>query len=415
MLYSRMLISTTKEKPANTLVPSHALSIASGMIYSVGAGLYAYSPLGKKVLDKTIEAIKRGMGATNASEVSLPILQPYALHDQSGRAKVHSKEMFKVVGEDGQRFFLAPSNEEVAITLIKRHLKTHKQLPITIYQVGRFFRDERASYGTLSSKEFWIYDGYSFCRDGGQVEEVYARTQKAFIDTFSEMGIEFTVTSFGNTNGSSNSVVFMVLLPFGRNKVLNCTNCETSFNVGQLEKGESTCPKCNGALEQLAGFRIGDITKLGTDYSSSLGLTFIDSDNSSKPVEVVGYGVSVSRLLAIIIEQNHDEKGIIWPLSVAPFHVAIIPINYSNAAVKYASDTIYQTLNSQGMEVILDDRGTSPGVAFRDADLIGFPYKLIVSQKTLKNGSVEIEPRKDGSTVTVDIDSAGAYLKRILR
>ena len=425
-----MLISTSKEKPAGTEAQSHSLSIMAGLIYPGTSGFYTFSPLGQKVLNKINRVIRKGMDETGALEISLPILEPATLWEQSGRTGTYGKEMFQLTDREGRVFFLAPTQEEMVVAFVKDHLQSYRQLPVTVYQISEKFRDEkRPRHGLLRTKEFGMKDAYSFDRDVEGLNQSYQTMRGAYVKILNTFGLKYAAISAASGEmGGRSSEEFMAFSKHGEDFILTCNNCGNVDRAAgsELDKGnidrtveserdKAACEKCGHKMELGGAMEVGHIFKLGTRYSLPLKLTYINEHGEVNPVEMGCYGIGTTRMISAIIEQHHDQKGIIWPLSVAPFEVAIVPVDYFDEKVRRISDKLHDSITASGVEVILDDRELSAGRKFKDADLIGIPIKVIVSQRNIANNSVEIESRSNGSKTMVNVEVLADSLRQMVR
>ncbi len=411
-----MLITTRRERPADTEAPSHYLSLMASLLSPVAAGLYTFSPLGQKILNKIEGIVHKHMRESGALEISMPILQPSSLWKKSGRWEIYGEEMLKVTNRDGQQFCLAPTQEEVIVSFVKEHLQSYKQLPITLYQIGKKFRDEkRPRHGVLRTREFTMKDAYSFDLDEQGVENSYTSMRNAYIKIFQEMGLRFIpVPASTDEMGGEGSEEFLAFSEYGEDRFLSCDNCGYSVKSDDFKSEDNKCVQCNHEMSQNTGIEIGHIFKLGRRYTEPLNLTYLDRDGNNKYVEMGCYGIGISRALAPIIEQNHDDRGIIWPVSVSPFEFVIIPVNYLDTSQKEVANNIYQYLKLDSRDVILDDRELSAGIKFRDADLLGFPYKLVIGPRSLQESKVELESRRTKSKVLTSLEGLAQNLDRAL-
>jgi prolyl-tRNA synthetase len=389
MRCSQYLLGTQKSAGEGFESISHELCIRAGLIHQVAAGLYDFLPLGQRVINKIESVVRKEMDKAGALEISMPIAQPAELWKESGRWEVYGDEMLRLKNREGREFCLSPTHEEVVTQLVRASTKSYRDFPLTLYQIGRKFRDElRARHGLLRAREFLMKDAYSFDTGAEGLDESYAKMRDAYIRIFRRLGVSAipTQASTGEMGGKS-SEEFLAEAASGEDK----------FVID--EDGISRKLDCLASLPDEAavrkGIEIGHIFKLGTRYSDVLGLKYMDKDGASKPVVMGCYGIGISRMVSVIIEQNHDDRGILWPREAAPFEVVVIPIRYEDPEVRDVSETVYSRLKGAGIDVLLDDRVLSPGERFRESDLVGFPYKLVVSPKTVQAGNVELERRSD--------------------
>jgi prolyl-tRNA synthetase len=418
MLYSKMLSSTSKEKPAGTEAVSHSLSIMAGLVSPVASGFYTFSPMGQRVINKIESLVRKAMDDSGALEIAMPTMQPAALWKQSGRFETYGKEMMQLNDREGRTFFLAPTQEEAAVSFVKDRLNSYKQLPVTVYQIGKKFRDEkRPRNGIIRAKEFLMKDAYSFDKDLDGLDKSYTVMRGVYTGLFNTFSLKYaTVSAETGEMGGRFSEEFMAFSPTGEDTIARCVKCNMAEKPQELQREELVCKQCNGKLEICNAIEIGHIFKLGTRYSVPFDLTYQSEEGQKKQVEMGCYGIGITRMMAAIIEQNNDAKGIIWPVSVAPFQFAVIPISLDNAAIRAASEWVERTLRASGYDVILDDRDLSGGKKFKDADLLGFPYKIIIGERGLRDGKVEIEIRRDDTKTMVPIGTdsrSGQFLEAI--
>ena len=559
MKFSEYFIPTLKEDPAEAEIISHKLMIRAGMIRKVAAGVYNYLPLGLKMIQKIENIVREEMNRAGAIEILMPAVVPAELWMESGRWDVYGKELLRFQDRHGRDFCIGPTHEEVVTDLVKKEIKSYKQLPINLYQIQTKFRDEiRPRFGLMRGREFIMKDAYSFDVDNESAEKSYKKMYEAYTKIFERCGLEFRVVEADSgAIGGNFSHEFMVLAKNGEDAIVSCDKCNYSANVEKApvvqreyninsadEKNKSMekvhtpnvktiddvaqflktdknkivktliltngddvvaalvrgdfeiniikvknildwetvyfatenvvkevtgadvgfagpvglkcekiadfsvknlknfvvganekdfhfknvnfenidkeikfydirnavsgdkCPKCSeGNLETYRGIEVGHIFKLGTKYSEAMEAYFIDRDGKQKPCIMGCYGIGIGRTAAAAIEQNFDEHGMILPEPISPFEVYLLPIDYmKNEEVSKVTDEIYEKLSAKGYDVLLDDRDERPGIKFKDADLVGFPYRITIGKKTLKEGKVELKYRKTGETVLLSID-----------
>jgi prolyl-tRNA synthetase len=555
MRWSQTLIPTLKEDPADAEVVSHKLLVRAGMIRQVSRGIYDYLPLALRVIRK-IEAIVRAeMNRAGAQELLLPIASPAELWQESGRWDVYGRELIRFKDRHERDFCLGPTHEEVITDLVRRVVRSYRELPFNIYQIQTKFRDEvRPRFGLMRGREFIMKDAYSFHADIEDCRREYDNMFQTYKRIFGRCGLQYRpVEADTGAIGGSRSHEFQVLAESGEDAIVSCNSCDYAANVQKaeirhrpsardltkeappLEKvstpGKKTvaevaaflrlpperfiktlvykcdqkelvaalvrggyeinelklqavlgcrdltlaspedvsaalgvatgflgpiglklraiadlavqgiqaavtganeadahyihvdqerdftptafadireatsgdpCPRCeNGLLELHRGIEVGQIFYLGKKYSEALGATYLDAEGRERAIEMGCYGIGISRLVAAAIEQNHDANGIIWPFSIAPFHVLLLPINYKDEAIRRACDQLYGELRERAMEVLMDDRDERPGVKFKDADLIGIPLRVTIGAKGLEKGCVELRRRRDGRSEDV--------------
>ena len=550
MLFSRALIPTTKEAPADATNASHVLLSRAGFIRRVGAGIYDFLPLGYRVLRKIQAVVREEMDRAGALEVLMPALLPAEYFKETGRWDLYGDVLLRLRDRKGGDYHLGPTHEEIVTDIARREIKSWRDLPKTLYQVQVKFRDEpRPRGGLLRGREFVMKDAYSFDADEKGAAESYERMRQAYVRIFDRLGLTYRmVQADSGAIGGSTSAEFQVLVGSGEDAIVACDRCDYAANVeaaepavaeppvtqpaGQPERvatptqrtidevaaflaidkaatlkallyvakdgpraeqvvmavvrgdhalnefalaralktsevflatddqveratkakpgfagpvgfdaarlfvdrdaaavaggvaganetgfhlkgvwfardyrGEvlslrqvapgDRCPRCGGALEFYKGIEAGHIFILGTKYSEPMGATFIDEKQQTRTLVMGCYGIGVSRLVATTIEQHHDDNGMRWPMSVAPYHVHLVTLGKDDALVA-AARSLYDGLEAAGVEVLWDDRDERPGVKFKDADLIGIPLRVTLGAKGLAAGQIELKARTEG-------------------
>ncbi|WP_163328226.1 proline--tRNA ligase [Desulfurobacterium thermolithotrophum] len=566
MRFSRAFIPTMKESPADAEIPSHKLLIRAGFIRKKASGLYDILPLGVKVLLKIEKVIREEMNKAGAQEVILPIMHPAELWIESGRWDVYGKEMIKFKDRHDRDYALGPTAEEMITDLVRKEVKSYKDLPLNLYQIGRKFRDEiRPRFGLMRAREFIMKDAYSFHASNEDAEREYWNMYETYSRIFRKMGLVFkAVEADTGEIGGKFSHEFMVIADTGEGKLVYCEKCgyaastekaeqkepkvpesrkenfksvekvhtpdvkrieevsgflgispdnilkllvyivdekpiaiairgdkevnelkvknffkgsklrlatdeeiekftgqpkgflspvglkipvyadysvvsmvnfvagagekdyhlknvnwERDFEVTEFVdfaevKGEDPCPKCAAPLIEKRGIEVGHIFKLGTKYSEAMNATFVDEDGKEKPMVMGCYGIGVTRVMAAAVEQNYDENGIIWPVEIAPFEVIVIPVNVKKEEIIETAENIYDELQKNGFDVAIDDRNARLGFKFKDADLIGIPYQVIVGKKA-GEGVVEIKVRKTGERFEIAVDKVVEKIGELIR
>ena len=546
MYYSKLLIPTLKESPADAEVISHKLMVRAGMIRQLAAGIYSILPLGLRVFKKVEAIIREEMNQIGGQEVFLPSIQPAELWQESKRWDFYGKELLRIKDRHDREFCYGPTHEEVITDIVRKEIKSYRQLPTILYQIQTKFRDEvRPRFGIMRGREFIMKDAYSFHADEADTQKTYAKMAKAYTNIFRRCGLEFKqVQADSGTIGGSFSHEFAVLADSGEDEIGFCEACGYASNIELAEAQQATtaipiknlealkeihtpgkktveevssfldlpceqivktillenenglvaglvrgdheinpikmknmigcewllpaaektiteklklpcgyigpvgldipiyadqelatlqnfvtgankadthftgvqvqrdltikkfgdlrrilagdpCPRCDEGKYQIKrGIEVGHIFILGTKYSEAMKAVYLDSNGKENLMAMGCYGIGVGRTAAASVEQNHDEKGIVWPLNLAPFEVIIIPVNFKKDDLKNTCESIYNQLLEVGFEVLLDDRQDRLGVKLKDADLIGIPMQIIVGPKNLEEGNVEIKIRK---------------------
>ena len=569
MRWSHALIPTVKEDLADAEVISHKLLVRAGMIRQVSRGIYDYLPLGLRVLRKIEAIVREEMNRAGAQEVLLPVTCPAELWQESHRWEEYGKELLRFKDRHERNFCLGPTHEEVITDLVRRSVRSYRELPFNLYQIQTKFRDEiRPRFGLMRGREFTMKDAYSFHADAQDCQREYQNMFAAYKRIFTRCGLRFRpVEADTGAIGGTRSHEFQVLAESGEDVIMSCQRCEYAANAEKAEvrsqrpsarslKESSTplgkvstpnkksvaevaaflglaedrfiktlvyrpdqgdlvavlvrgdhevnelklarflrakslaladegeiervtgvapgflgpiglrlkivadqaiqgmraavaganeadahfvevdqerdftpaafgdlrfavpgdpCPRCDeGILERHRGIEVGQIFYLGRKYSESMGATYLDAEGREQALEMGCYGIGVSRLVAAAIEQNHDANGIIWPFSIAPFQVLLLPINMQDERIRQVVLKLYEELVKQQLEVLLDDREERPGVKFKDGDLIGVPLRVTVGEKGLAKGCVEVRWRRDARTEEIPVDDATRQIQAIV-
>lgn len=564
MYLSKLFGKTLKEIPVEADSTSHQLLVRAGMIQQVAAGIYAYLPLGWRVLKKIEGIIREEMDKAGGQELMMPSLQPLDLWEQSGRLPSFGKTIFIITDRKEHRLALGPTHEEVITDLVRRYVQSYRDLPLLPYQIQNKFRDEpRPRGGLLRVREFIMKDLYSFDLDEANLEITYQKMTQAYKNIYSRCGLpSIMVEADSGAIGGKASHEFMLVADTGEDEIIHCSNCDYAANTekaqsikpkldikpplpieeistpniktieevadfigvprsqtlkavfysadnsivfvvirGDFEVNETklknalkcndlrlapepevkeaglvagsasaiglkgikivaddsitlsanfiagankpdthlknvnyprdfkvdiitdiatakagdNCPKCGNKLLSKHGIEVGHVFKLGTFLSEKLGAFYLDQKGMSRPICMGCYGIGVGRLMAAAVEQNHDEKGIIWPLPIAPYQIHLCSLRTEDIKVKQTAEKLYADLIRSGLTVLYDDRNESPGVKFNDADLIGIPLRLTISPRTLQNQSVEMKWRKEKESKILSLEDITVRITEILQ
>jgi prolyl-tRNA synthetase len=413
MLWSESLIPTLKEAPQDAQATSHKLMLRAGLIRKLSSGVYSYLPLGWRVLNKVERIIREEMNASGAQELLLSALQPARLWKESGRYKEIGEVMISFRDRRDKEMVLGPTHEEVITDIARAYFKSYRQLPQVLYQIQTKFRDEpRPRFGVLRSCEFIMKDAYSFDKDEDGLNQNYQKMYQAYQRIFKRCGLNFlAVEADPGIMGGEVSHEFMVPAEGGEDTVAKCTVCAWACsNITEKIKKSKSCPKCDGRLEFKLAIEVGHVFKLRTKYSEVLGAKFLGEDGRERPLIMGCYGIGVNRIAAAAIEQSHDTEGIIWPEGISPYRVEVLPLNMQNQACRQAGFQIYEDLKKQGLEVLLDERDERAGVKLKDADLIGIPYQVIIGEKNIQQGKIELKGRASGKTVLLTKEEISARI-----
>ncbi len=397
MHLSEYFIPTLKETPIGTEAVSHQLSLRAGLVHMLTSGVYSYLPLGLRVLKKIEGIIREEMDAIGCHELLLPALQPLDIWKKTGRDQALKEVMIAFDDKKGRRMCLGPTHEEVITVIARDFIQSYRQLPVTLYQIQSKFRDEiRTRFGIVRACEFIMKDAYSFDRDQAGLKKNYDLQLGAYRKIFKRCGLEvMVVTADSGAMGGSVSHEFLVPAPVGEDAVWMSAD-------GKAVKAQANDqPPAGGSWEKKVAMELGHIFQLGTKYSEALGAVYLDDDGKQKPMVMGCYGIGVSRLLAAIIELNHDAQGILWPQGVAPFDVAILSLQADTEALSLAK-AYHDDLQKQGLQVLWDNRDESAGRKFNDADLVGVPYQVLIGKKGLSRGEVEIKDRRTKTVTAVN-------------
>jgi len=412
MLQSKLFYKTTKQKSANADSISHDLLTRAGYVDQLMSGVYSFMPLGFLVLKNIEKIIRENMQEIGGQEVLLPVLQPKENWVKTGRWSTLDI-LFKVKGSGDKEYALGPTHEEVITPLAKRVVFSYKDLPFSVFQIQTKFRDElRAKSGILRTREFLMKDLYSFHANQKDLDDYYEKATKTYIKIFKECGIGKityrTLASGGSFSKYSDE--FQMLTEAGEDIIHICQKCGLAINK-EIKEENSTCPKCNNVtFEEKKAVEVGNIFKLATNYSRPFDLKFTDRDGHDKDVLMGCYGIGLGRLMGAIVEASHDEKGVVWPKSVAPFLVHLISIE-KIPKIRKSAEKLYQDLQKQNIPVLYDDRhGKSAGEKFAESDLLGIPYRIVISKKTLEKNSVEVKKRVDDKVRLIKIKQLNKYL-----
>jgi prolyl-tRNA synthetase len=410
MKYSKHVAKTTKTAPHDADSANARLLVQAGFINQLMAGVYTYLPLGLRTLDKIKNIVREEMNAVDGQEIYMPALTPkenWVKTDRYDEVDIN----FKLEGAGGKEYVLGSTHEEVVTPLVQQYVKSYKDLPVSVYQIQDKFRNEaRAKSGLLRGREFAMKDMYSFHTDEADFDVYYERARQAYHNVFNRCGIEALYVEADGGAFSKFSHEFQTPTENGEDTIYACEKCQYAQNkeISEFADGDK-CSKCDGVMRELKTIEVGNIFPLKTKFSKAFDFKVMGEDG--KPLEIIMgcYGIGPSRVMGAIIEVNHDERGMIWPKSVAPMPVHLVTLKSKDEAVQERilniADALYEDLEAQGIEVLWDDRANkSPGEKFADADLIGLPLRLVISEKTLKEDSVEWKERASEEMAMVGVD-----------
>ncbi len=567
MRWSRTFIHTLRQDPADAEVVSHRLMVRAGMISKVAAGIYNYLPLGLRSIAKLERIIREELEKAGSAELLMPAIQPAELWQESGRWFQYGPELLRIKDRHDRDFCFGPTHEEVITDIVRREIRSYRQLPVNLFQIQTKFRDEiRPRFGLMRGREFIMKDAYSFHADAADLDVAYRAMEAAYRRIFERCGLDYTTVEADTGNiGGSESHEFMVLADTGEDAIMSCA-CGYGANVEKAATGEiepappwpgeipgapepvatpdqkavedvaaflkldpahfiktmifetdeefvavlirgdreinevklknaldcthlqlaspekiekvtggphgfsgpvgladlkivadptvmalavaatganaadthlvgvvpgrdfepdlvadvnlaaagDPCPRCGEPMVERRGIEVGHIFKLGTKYSVPMRCTFLDAEGNEQPCIMGCYGLGVGRTVAAAVEQNHDDKGIVWPLPLAPYEVVLVMLNADKPEVVEAAGALYERFREAGLDVLLDDRPERPGVKFNDMDLIGFPVRVVVGKRGLDNGEIELSLRRDGERRSAPIGDAVEAVKGLL-
>ncbi len=397
MKMSKMGIAPEKQAPRDADTVNHKLLVQAGFVRQLMAGVYTYLPFGLRVLRKLENIIREEMDAIGGEEILMPMLHPAEIWKKTGGWD-SIDVLFKVKSRTDRDYALGQSQEEVVTPTMKEFIKSYRDLPRIPYHIQWKFRDElRSKSGIMRGREFLMKDMYSFHLDQADFDRFYAVAKKAYIKVFERMGLEAKVTeASGGAFTEKVSYEFEVLTDAGEVNILYCESCEFCVNVDDINtyKLDDKCPKCGKSnLKASVAAEVGNVFDLGQKYTKAFDLK-VANDKGEMIYPIMGcYGIGISRTVGVIVEKFHDDKGIIWPKNIAPFTVHLIDIKQNEKGQE-----IYDAFRNKGVEVLWDDRDMGAGGKFADADLIGCPYRVVVSEKSIAAGGLEIKLRNSEET-----------------
>jgi prolyl-tRNA synthetase len=438
MRLSRYFLPILRETPKEAEIVSHRLMLRAGMIRQEAAGIYAFLPLGMRVVQKVCQIVREEQNRAGAIEMLMPTIQSAELWRESGRYDDYGKEMLRIEDRHEREMLYGPTNEEMITEIFRASVKSYKQLPLNLYHIQWKFRDElRPRFGVYRSREFLMKDAYSFDLDAASSRHSYNKMFVAYLRTFARLGLKsIPMVAESGPIGGSLSHEFIILASTGESEVFchrdyldfpvpdekvdfdNAAGLQkivdqwTSLYAATSEKHES------GAFDKIPeakrlsarGIEVGHIFQFGTKYSEPMKATVAGPDGANVPVHMGSYGIGPTRLVAAIIEASHDETGIVWPEPVAPFKVALLNLKQGDSATDAACEKLYGELTARGIDVLYDDSDERAGGKFAAADLIGLPWQIVVGPKGLAEGKVELKRRAGGARETLSPADALARL-----
>ncbi|WP_050526041.1 proline--tRNA ligase [Pseudorhodobacter aquimaris] len=434
MRLTRYFLPVLKENPADAQIVSHRYMLRAGMIKQQAAGIYSWLPLGYKVLKRIEQIVHEEQVRAGHIPLLMPTLQPADLWRESGRYDDYGLEMLRIKDRQGRDMLYGPTNEEMITDIFRAHVGSYKDLPLTLYHIQWKFRDEmRPRFGVMRGREFLMKDGYNFDLTKEDALHAYNRHLVSYLRTYERMGLQaIPMRADSGPIGGDDTHEFLVLAETGESEVFYDATV-TDIKLGAREIDYDDKAQCAAVMEEFTslyartdethdadlfeavpeerrksarGIEVGQIFYFGTKYSEAMGATVVTPDGGRVPVHMGSHGIGVSRLLGAIIEASHDDKGIIWPEGVTPFHCGIVNLKQGDEGTDAACEEIYKALQKAGLDPLYDDRDERAGAKFATMDLIGLPWRITVGPRGLKNGVVELTSRRTGESEEMTAEAA---------
>jgi prolyl-tRNA synthetase len=441
MRLSRYFLPVLKETPAEAQIASHRLMLRAGMIKQAAAGIYSWLPLGLRVLERIERIIHEEQARAGHLPILMPTLQSVDLWRESGRYEAFGEEMLRITDRGGREMLYTPTAEELVADIFRAHVSSYRDLPLTLYQIQWKFRDEiRPRFGVMRGREFLMKDGYTFDLTEADALHAYDRHLVSYLRTYERMGLQaIPMRADSGAIGGDNTHEFLVLAETGESEVFYDSEI-TELTFGDREIDYADAAQCRAVLDEFTsryartdethdeaafaqvpearrrsarGIEVGQIFYFGTKYSEPMGATVQGPDGRPVPVHMGSHGIGVSRLVGAIVEASHDERGIVWPEGVTPFHVGLVNVRQGDPATGAACDGIVNELVAAGLEPLYDDRDERPGAKFATMDLIGLPWRITVGPRGLQQGKVELTERRTGASEEMSPEAAIARLREI--
>ena len=441
MRLSRYFLPVLKEDPKEAQIVSHRLMLRAGMIKQQSAGIYSWLPLGLRVLRRIEQIVHEEQQRAGHIPVLMPTIQSADLWRESGRYDAYGEEMLRITDRHKREMLYGPTNEEVITDIFRAHVNSYKDLPLTLYQIQWKFRDEiRPRFGVMRGREFLMKDGYNFDLTREDALHAYNRHLVSYLRSYERMGLQaIPMRADGGPIGGDYTHEFLVLAETGESEVFYDSEI-TDLKFGDREIDYDSVEQCQAVLEEFTsryartdethdpavfdqipetrrrsarGIEVGQIFYFGTKYSEAMDATVVGPDGTRVPVHMGSHGIGVSRLLGAIIEASHDDKGIVWPEGVTPFHVGIVNLKQGDSSTDSACEALYKELRASGFDPLYDDRDERAGAKFATMDLIGLPWRVTVGPRGLANNKVELTSRRTGVSEELAPQEAVARLKSI--
>ena len=413
MLASKNFAPLIKDTPAEAEVISHQLLLRSGMIRKVASGIYNWLPLGFKTLKLVENIVREEMASTGSQEIFMPMVQPRDLWEDSKRWDKFGPELLRFKDRHERDFCLGPTHEEIITDLIRNNLSSYKELPLSLFQIQTKFRDEiRPRYGIMRGREFLMKDGYSFHLNQECLNNTYQTIREAYKAVFNRLGLDYKIVKADSgAIGGEISEEFHVLAESGEDTLAFSEESEIAINAELLiNENESidslqgkTFPDSQEEIKLAKGIEVGHIFQLGNVYSSAMNATVLDENGNRQALQMGCYGIGVSRIVAAAIEQNHDDKGIIWPKNIAPIQISILPIFKESSDKTFIfAEKLYKDLSKLGLRVMLDNRQERFGKKITESELVGSSYAVVIGKSYIENKTIELISRNGDKTELKD-------------
>jgi prolyl-tRNA synthetase len=441
MRMSRTFLPVLKETPAEAQIVSHRLMLRAGMIKQASAGIYSWLPLGYKVLRKIEDIVHQEQARAGHHAMLMPTIQSADLWRESGRYDAYGAEMLRITDRHDRDMLYTPTAEELVTDIFRSHVSSYKDLPLTLYQIQWKFRDEvRPRFGVMRGREFYMKDGYNFDLTREDALHAYNRHLVSYLRTYERMGLQaIPMRADSGPIGGDYTHEFLVLADTGESEVFY-DSAVTDLTFGDRDIDFDDVAQCQSIMEEFTtkyartdethdealfnqipedrrrtarGIEVGQIFYFGTEYSDKMNATVQGPDGKPVPIHMGSHGIGVSRLLGAIIEASHDDKGIIWPEGVTPYHCGIVNLKQGDDDADAACQSLYDGLTAMGLEPLYDDRNERAGGKFATMDLIGLPWRITVGPRGLKNGVVELTSRRTGESEELPPEQALAKVAGI--
>ncbi|MBT4722980.1 hypothetical protein HN958_00470 [Candidatus Falkowbacteria bacterium] len=410
MRQSKLFTKTIKDAPKDEVSLNAQLLIRGGFIEKLAAGIYSYLPLGLRTLRKVQSVVRDEMDAIDGQEILMPALTPKENWEKTDRWD-NFDALYKLQGVNKKDYALGATHEEIVTPLAKKFISSYKDLPMALYQIQDKFRNEvRAKSGLMRGREFSMKDLYSFHVDEADLDSYYEKAKKAYYNVFQRCGLKAYIVEASGGAFTDFSHEYQVFTEYGEDEVYFCKECDRHQNKELVEKGEIKCPYCGAEREVKKAIEVGNIFKLMTRFSNPFNVKYVDKNGKEQDVIMGTYGIGPSRVMGAVVEVHHDDSGIVWPEEIAPYKVHLLALG-NDDKVKQESDNLYEKLVSAGVEVLYDDRDDSAGIKFSDSDLLGLPYRVVISKKTLAENQVELKKRNEEKSEMVNLDKIIDTLK----